>query len=624
MVIDPNGQISVSYLNASGKTIATALTGKVPDNVDSLSSYPEKKTEQIKLLEPERFVFNDSDLRLSATTTYLASLPGPVKLGYSIEKLISRYPGGSFQPCSNCYYELTVNVVNDCNTNIYISAGPVKIGKDSTDCNDEGLYQDTLDLTIPQIGEYYVTFDFALSKEVIEKYTGDFISKGQDTGALKKEFDFVKDYLDSLQLSDCFGDCRTCNDMLGTKEIFTLSMGKKLLELGVDSVSASETTFISYLDQKYMELKANCTLISQNCYTASSPCSQYEVLMKEDVSPDGQYALFDKEGNTLEEAINVISNYWRIEFPVQEPGTPGYETELIIQEDGTSTSVHAESFTLKMFLHYWKDEWADKFLKYHPEYCKLTFCRDNSASYGWDDLLREQVTAADRIPSIPGGTNLQYDDNNPSWLLPADPFFKSGAPGAVHYNAMKADLDHYTSRVLNYAASEKGLTQFVDYMLYCAEISGTTNTNNNGTNQTGWNNCTPEAICRVADREWDYYRDTYLEIKEKYYTLLRDSTICKTACPVGVPYEPTPPGGISTADFTIEEAPATASCDTGEQPILIRYIKFVPKKIITIKVYYPGQAALVTVSFAVGEGQKTICVPGNLPLSSIKISEVLQ
>ncbi|HSY61643.1 MAG TPA: hypothetical protein VK796_07185, partial [Cytophaga sp.] len=38
MVIDPNGQVSVSYLDLDGKVIATALAGGSPDNVDNLGN----------------------------------------------------------------------------------------------------------------------------------------------------------------------------------------------------------------------------------------------------------------------------------------------------------------------------------------------------------------------------------------------------------------------------------------------------------------------------------------------------------------------------------------------------------------------------------------------------------
>lgn len=625
MTVDPNGQVSVSYLNASGKTIATALAGNAPDNVDSLSSIARQHSENIKLLTPDRFTFKTNGLKLTATTTYLASVTGPARLEYNVKKLISRYPGEGFEPCSNCSYTLNIKVTNDCNAPIYFTIEPVKIGKDIADSLDVGLHQDTLDLNIPQIGEYYITFDLALNAEAIDYFTREFVSQGQQTGKLKKEFDFVKNYLDSLQLSDCFADCSTCEDLLGTQSAFTQSMAGKLIGLGVDSTAIVSSTFTAYLDQKYIQLKDNCTLISQSCYTAASPCSPYEVLMKQDVLPGGQYALFDTAGNVLEPAIHILNNYWRIEFPVAQAGSPQYEAGLITLEDGSTTSVYAESFTLKMFVHYWKDEWAEKFLRYHPEYCKLEFCRNNSASYSWDEYLKEQVAGADEIPGIPGETNLQYNENNASWLLAADPFFKTGTPGAVHYAAMKADLDGYSAKVLNYSAAEKGLTQFVDYMLYCSDLNGTTNSSGNGTNQTAWNSCTPDPLCRVSDREWDYYRDTYLQIKDKYYKLLRESTTCITDCPVGTPVNPSQPGSISINNFTVEKTATSATnCNTGEQQVEVRYDKYWVRKVTTVKIYYPGQTTPVTLTFAVGEGQKALCVPGSLPVSSIKISEVSQ
>ena len=39
MVVDANGQTSVTYLDQEGRTIATALAGDNPSNVDALDSY---------------------------------------------------------------------------------------------------------------------------------------------------------------------------------------------------------------------------------------------------------------------------------------------------------------------------------------------------------------------------------------------------------------------------------------------------------------------------------------------------------------------------------------------------------------------------------------------------------
>ena len=39
VVVDPNGQKSISYLDAHGRVVATALAGEDPDNVDVLDNY---------------------------------------------------------------------------------------------------------------------------------------------------------------------------------------------------------------------------------------------------------------------------------------------------------------------------------------------------------------------------------------------------------------------------------------------------------------------------------------------------------------------------------------------------------------------------------------------------------
>src|SRR6202041_345723 len=58
MVVDPNGQMSISYLNASGKTIATALTGLSPATVDTLPSYVRPQLTSTRLLKPSDFTYD--------------------------------------------------------------------------------------------------------------------------------------------------------------------------------------------------------------------------------------------------------------------------------------------------------------------------------------------------------------------------------------------------------------------------------------------------------------------------------------------------------------------------------------------------------------------------------------
>jgi len=53
MVMDANGQISVSYVDENGKTIATALAGQLPSNLSQINSYYTPTTLTINLLDAD-------------------------------------------------------------------------------------------------------------------------------------------------------------------------------------------------------------------------------------------------------------------------------------------------------------------------------------------------------------------------------------------------------------------------------------------------------------------------------------------------------------------------------------------------------------------------------------------
>ncbi|MDO3628862.1 AHH domain-containing protein [Mucilaginibacter sp. BT774] len=539
MVVDPNGQISISYLNASGKTIATALTGGAPSGMTALPSQTPVVNKTTNLLDPDKFVFNSSALKITATTTYLASVSGDATLSYSIDKLIDHYSGGVAPLCSNCYYDLTITVRNDCNASIYTTTTPIQVGSATSDCNATGQQTGTLNLNFPAIGEYYVTFDLAFSKTVMENYVDQFVTQGQQDGNLKKSFDFIFPYIQSMDLKSCLSDCSTNEQTLGTKDSFTQLFTNKLLALGVDANSIAGVPFQTWLSNEYDQLKAYCDAMQATCAvsSASAPCDQYESAMLQDVSPGGQYALFDNTtGAALEPQINVISNNWRTVFPVKASTDSAYIAEEITLPDGTVTSPYDSAFTLLQLVQYWKDSWAEKFLPFHPESCKLQFCQNNATYEAWDQQVQDNVTTAAAIPTIQGASGgLHYDYTNAAWLVAADPFFKSGGAGAAYSTDFQNDLQNYSRNVGNYtAASPKDLVQLIDYMLYCADPAANTNAQNDP-NGTNWDNCTPSAACRVPDREWSLYKEFYFDLKQKYYDKLRATTTCANQCQIGTP-----------------------------------------------------------------------------------------
>ncbi|TKC55286.1 RHS repeat protein, partial [Pedobacter hiemivivus] len=540
MVVDPNKQVSISYVNASGKTIATALTGSTPANLEALPSLPVVKRDTLPLITSGKFVFNSSALKLTANTTYLSSVIGAGTLKYNVEQLISRYPGGLFQPCSNCYYELKITVKDDCGDikgTKFDTIGSIVAAPEKT-----SLHEDSLSVNFDKIGEYYITFELQLSKEVIKHFTDEFVSEGQATGQLKKESEFILNALEKARFEDCLADCKTAKERLGTQVAFTSMFNGKLKEMGV----LDTNTYSLFIDQLYTRLSATVYALQDGCDTMSSVCDRYRIPMLADVSPGGQYALFDNEGNPLETDLNVLFKRFKNGvFNDLDETDPLYQKDLITLEDGSVISPYRNGFKLAQLVKYWRPEWAELFLDQHPEYCKLLFCYANTVSGSWDEKVSETSTNA----KIEGFTavGISYSDTNSDWLLPYDPFFKVGAAGEAYKPAMLADLLNYSQTVLKLntkvpTASIKGLSQYVDYQLYCADSTATTN--QFGAPSARWENCAKKMDCRVVDREWQMYRDMYLELKQKYFEQARSSSPgCTASCPVGTTISLPPNGG---------------------------------------------------------------------------------
>ena len=529
----------------------------------------------------------------------------------------------SFTVCSNCYYDLTIKIYDDCNTRIDSITEPIKIGSDSVDCNNLGLQSGKLDVDFAKVGEYSISFEFAFNRKVIDNFTQEYISKGQNCKTIKREFDFIKVYLDSLDLSGLFSDCRNCKEALGTKSIFTKRVTSTVLALEVDSSSVMNPDFIAWAGTKYDGLITNCERLQDSCLLNASPCERYEILMSMDIIPGGQFSLYDEDGTALEPQLNILDRYWRTEFPSSDPESDLYKSELITLEDGSTTSPYAADFDAKKMIAFWKQEWALKFLKYHPEFCKLQFCRSNTTYYSWDIRVKDKITKANQISSIPGAGNLTYDTNNGAWLLAADPFFKTTGPGRDYLAAMQADLQSYSQNVLAISSPQaqvKGLSQFVDYMLYCANPAGTANTTKS---DNSWNTCTPDNNCRVPDREWVYYRDSYFELKEKYYKAVRDNGPCKDACLTGTPLSLAAPGILTTKDFVIRGEDDSEGCNDNEMKLSVSYKEGAVRIPVTVEIYIPASETMV-LQFNPGDSKKVFCVRRGYPKSIIKVSGVKQ
>ncbi|SCC64058.1 hypothetical protein GA0116948_1267, partial [Chitinophaga costaii] len=548
MVQDANGQLSISYQNMEGKTIATALAGETPTSLSPLDSKPGANLMNVTVLQPGDFQFDPSTLSITGSATYLANTTGNAAFTYTADKLIEKYVQNGVIICSNCYYDLHITITDDCGNDLMQSSDKlVQIGSTVSDCNATGKYNGNFNVNFGKIGEFYITFKLSYNPDVIEAFANDFVARNTN---LKTRYQFIQDQLDQSNFMDCYSDCTTCKASLGDKPTFVNGLYARFVADSGKTVAGDSITFNNWANKLYDSLYAKCQASMANCQ--SNACDELRQQMAGDVSPGGQYALFDSSYQPLEKDINVIFQHWRDVFPVKHVGDSLYSATTITLADNTTTSPCDTTFTLAMLVQYWEPEWGLKFVQYHPEQCGLSFCNTYGSYLSWDKQIQEVYTKASDIPLFFHGAGYQYVS---SWLMTADPFFASGALGSGYSSQFASDLANYSRDVMgvtNTDLSVKGLSQYVDYELYCADTTASIQTNaaSHPTELEAWNSCTPATACRIIDREWGLYSQLYFELKKKYYSLARQA-YCGSMCAIGTEPPMTGTSCPSPLNFTI-------------------------------------------------------------------------
>ena len=532
MVVDPNGQASVSYIDANGKTIATALAGIPLGNLDPL---PSSKTSTANthfnnvLISPTDFSPNTTDLSMKASSTFLAEVPGTFTLHYSVSPLalVTQYgTGGASQLCNNCYYTLAIVVTNECGTVIANKTSTPFQGNDATCYTNPLVITNDLPINVMNIGEYTVSYSLQLSEDVIKYQTDYYVQHNTD---LKKLQDFFLVELQNLDMSACYSTCAACKTLGSTVDNFRTNV---VTLLGTDlfaGILANDPggNITQWINQTWADLKTKCSALS--C-APPSPCEQYLGQMKTDVMPGGQYAQYDAVAldnnstpNVFQEMATNVMVYYTKDNTIS--------SLTFVADDGTTQTVGSlnQADFVRAYLKH--PEWADLFVIHHIEYCSYQWCKDqsnptpsynNEVSYTFDEGLKQNYTNGS--DAVNAG---YYNHSDPLALLNKDPFFMNGR-GQPYYAKMQSDLQNL-SQVLSIIPTDnsttpatelpvKNIIQLLDWMLYC-KLDDPNATK--AQTIASWNSCTPADNCRSTTMEWQLYLNYYLQLKSKYYRITK-------------------------------------------------------------------------------------------------------
>lgn len=418
MVVDPNGQISVSYLDQEGRVIATSLAGEIPQNLQAIPSALAAEID----LEADLFGPPSSGSGTSNNITpegdgyfysqeILVSSPGEYEFTYDMN--VDAYtdpctPG----LCFNCVFDLEIKVTDECGLIVEDLLGnPVHFvaleGHFTTNTDGDTIF--TTDcLTDPYlsgpynwtallgVGNYTVTKTLTVNEDAIDFAFNEYIDPDNNDCILTLE-DFEDAYLANVDLSGCDPSCDDCVLALGEMDDFVAQ--------GFGTA------------QDWQDLVDQCM---EPCIEKSFCEVAYE-LMLSDMSPGGQYGAYQSTAGvnnvsgqpvSVYNVSNILDGHWKT--PMYDDGTTiqGYYPDdngdqarvyvtvasgalnsvpavgsfpsQVFTETGTGLKYTYPRFldNVYNFINEFEPSWAQALIMYHPEYCYYDICKDYSNEDG--------------------------------------------------------------------------------------------------------------------------------------------------------------------------------------------------------------------------------------------------
>ncbi len=496
MVVDPNGQVSVSYLDMQGRVVATAMAGDNNTEFESLESASDPTYHRMiyndlmnklnpgatdtpednnHLYSTGRFGANNDGLSLN---TQLGVISDGQQYNFSYEVESAWHEECEEELIYPYVYDLVLSVKNDCGEEKFSQVYPNIIGEASIG-SAVGDFESILRTITLSQGSYTIEKRLQVNESALQSYVAHYLNPDEnpcllDTTIFEVDVPF-----------DCNTTCEECAASLGSLESYL--MESTLLEGDAyDEVIATNRYHAIY----------------NACYEPCTPltsCDVYLSMLKRDVSPGGQYAGTDpsdpvsifstskwRDPAFLTGVKNYLDAYGNIAYVQAYPmpgypiwGAPSGTLQHQFADNGQEPAL-VKPWQLKRedFEAYFENSWAEALIEYHPEYKLYLYmteiCSQKEfpvpstsgnqyfSSEEFDAILRQTLDGYETAQDNVYGINFL---GNPSLLTgplySLDPFFNQTY--AVHSN-VHANLVSWKNDLMLEALTveykETGMTMF--------------------------------------------------------------------------------------------------------------------------------------------------------------------
>ncbi len=473
-VTDPNGQVSISYIDQHGRVVATSLAGGVPGMVDTVGSYMCEEFVMNKLSKNN--VPIDNSLVVRYGFSVFASHVNKIYYNLQSDKFLFGCIG--LNHCYTCRYNVDMYLTDDCGNNLLQFNRIIGVHQDTSCGILEFTLVDSIDAILGSVspnsdsvaltltpGNYFLykvlrvntdSLDFAIDEVLFN-----------DSTCYKTIDEFIEVELSKIDFNEC--DCDTC---------------------GLDSMTY---------------------------------CDSRKTLMLSDFEPlVGQFALNDELDYS--DSTSILRYYGEGYF-YQYVDANAYKDEYGVKDtiwiDGMPilpTELEPEDFT-----NYYKETWGEALLPYHPEYCQYRYCMDSlqpSLLFDEDMMAIENYDTAMFYGYL---DPLKYKAEYPD--IVSDPFFvNSGGTLNWRGNQMKDKLEYMddfsqsdSNDPLSIGASSSDIWQFSKSIGYCESISDSLERAEcfkNRYDDLTINNWMDDEFGR--NNYWNKFKTLYFQLKQHY------------------------------------------------------------------------------------------------------------
>ena len=549
MVIDANGQVSVSYLDQQGRVIATSLAGNAPLNLSSLDSNNESNPDTMVINIVDHQPVNSGTTELSSAHHHLVTTAGTHTFNYNLTGIRfddeNSLPGGV---CLDCVYDLVIDIQDDCarRPTLNSSGEQLPIVKtigtlDELCSTDPENYNITFDADF-ELGKYVITRVLRINQEAAQLHTETYVTKSNKVKTLKN---FIEEAIEQTNLEDCeTPDCETdCRTTLGDtateEEIEACILGCEFPDRCEQNKEQMMADFIpGILERDTFDLPDN----------------------DQEQPAGGQYALFEKV--EILDADSIIVDYDYIATDLASYLTPGnhlgihYSDSTLVypDEDGVPDTiinnagdpVLPNQLSLREFIENFEASWAEALLPYHPEKCYLDFCDATNLGLRYDFLMRKTETyeeavalnllrplpipdiIADGIPEFEAPGGIWPLLNNETFM---DPFFSPSGLGYPLRYQMAGFLVNDTLPDPSGTYTFQGSAWQIAALLagVCEETADTTECQE-AIDAYVFSPLAETDICN-RDIVWQFFRSRYLAEKQRLYGIAENLYVAgRTNC----------------------------------------------------------------------------------------------